>query len=148
MGLSMTQARAHAPAMAYYLAQVDPKIHQGTVIDVLTKAPAADPLSLVTAAWIVIWRMREGEKIPFSHVGQQVVELELTGPPKQAPALAPVAEFKPVSTSWSHQPVNPRLEAECATHPGGLASNCAGCRADQLAGAPAYYQDLDQKEAA
>lgn len=50
-------------------------------------------------------------------------------------APAPQASYQPYTQSTRHQPVNPRLEPECPTHPGQRATNCGGCRADMLAAA-------------
>lgn len=147
MGLTHTQAQAHAPAMTYYLQQVDPKLTIGGVIDQLKKAPGEDSLAIITAAWQVIRRMHKGEKIGFSQLTQQVMELHVAEaygnqPPAPSPAPVPQASHRPYTQSTSHQPVNPRYEAECPTHPGQRQANCGGCRADQLAAHPAEYPTL------
>lgn len=146
--MNQMQATYIAKQLEKFLATTPANIGVGGIITELQKTQA-DPLDVITAAWSTVRKIRAGKYRVFSMIHAELAEMlvsEIVWGPVSAPA--PVAEFKPVSSSWSHQPVNPRLEAECATHPGGLASNCAGCRADALAGAPAYYQDLDQKEAA
>lgn len=143
MGLTHTQAQAHAPAMTYYLQQVDPKLTIGGVIDQLKKAPGEDSLAIITAAWQVIRRMHKGEKIGFSQLTQQVMELHVAEAYGNQPATpAPQASCRPYTQSTSHQPVNPRFEPECPTHPGQRQANCGGCRADRLASTPAEYPAL------
>lgn len=142
MGLTHTQAQAHAPAMAYYIQRVDPKLTIGGVIDQLKKAPGDDSLAIVTAAWQVIRRMHKGEKIAFSQLTQQVMELHVSEAYGNHPAPASAPVIRPYQQSTSHQPVNPRLEPECPTHPGQRQTNCGGCRADQLAANPTEYPEL------
>lgn len=146
--MNQMQATYIAKQLEKFLATTPANIGVGGIITELQKTQA-DPLDVITAAWSTVRKIRAGKYRVFSMIHAELAEMlasEIDWGPVSAPA--PVAEFKRVSSSWSHQPVNPRLEAECKKHPGGLASNCAGCRADQLAGEAAYYQDLDQKEAA
>lgn len=139
MGLTHTQAQAHAPAMTYYLQKIDPTIHIGTVISQLKKTPSNDPLTIITAAWQTIHLMHQGHDIPFSHLTQQTAQLHTnTAYPNPTPTNH---HYRPKQTR-SHQPINTRHETECPTHPGQRANHCSGCRADQLAGHPGTQQPL------
>lgn len=140
MGLNHKQAEFYAPQLHHYTKALDPRLTIGGIINELKTIPNDDPVVIMAAAWATVRKMRSGEYRAFSKLGEEIVNQYL--PTSPAPASAPQSSYRPYQQSTAHQPVNPRLEPECPTHPGQRAANCGGCRADRLAGTPAEYPAL------
>lgn len=138
MGLNHKQAEFYAPQLHHYIKALDPRLSIGGIINELKTVPNDDPVVIMAAAWATVRKMRSGEYRAFSKLGEEIVNQYLP----TAPAPAPQASYQPYTQGTSRQPVNPRFEPECPTHPGQRAANCGGCRADQLAGNPAEYPTL------
>ena len=138
MGLNHKQAEFYAPQLHHYTKALDLRLTIGGIINELKAVPNDDPVVIMAAAWATVRKMRAGEYRAFSKLGEEIVNQYLP----TTPAPAPQASYRPYTQGTSHQPVNPRLEPECPTHPGQRAANCGGCRADQLAADPAEYPTL------
>ncbi|MFW0120308.1 hypothetical protein ACN08Y_10380 [Rothia sp. P5764] len=137
VGLNHKQAEFYAPQIHHYTKAVEPRLEIGGIINELKNVPNDDPVVILAAAWATVRKMRSGEYRAFSKLGEEIVNQYL---PTETPAPAPA--IRPYDTPGNHQPVNPRLEPECPKHTGQRATNCGGCRADQLATNPTEYPEL------
>lgn len=145
LGLNHKQAEFYAPQLHHYTKPLDPRLTIGGIINELKAVPNDDPVVIMAAAWATVRKMRAGEYRAFSKLGEEVVNQY---PPTDAPAPASSqASYRPYQAQASHQPVSPRLEPECPKHPGQRQTNCGGCKADKLAGEPAYYPTLHTQAA-
>lgn len=140
------QAVYIAKQLERFLEGTTANIGAGGIITELRKA-GGEPLDIITAAWATVRKIKSGKYKTFQMIHNEIAEMLISdyAPATTAatsPASAPQASYRPYTQGTSHQPVNPRLEPECPTHPGQRATNCGGCRADQLAAEPAEYPTL------
>lgn len=141
MGLTHKQAEFYAPQLHHYTKPIDPRLTIGGIINELKTVPNDDPVVIMAAAWATVRKMRSGEYRAFSKLGEEVVNQYLPTGPASVPA--PQVSYRPYTQGASHQPVNPRYEAECPEHPGQRAGEkCGGCRSERIGLPPAEYPAL------
>lgn len=137
------QAVYIAKQLERFLEGTTANIGVGGIITELRKA-GGEPLDIITAAWATVRKIKSGKYKTFQMIHNEIAEMLISdyAPATTTPSPVPQASYRPYQQSTAHQPVNPRLEPECPTHPGQRAANCGGCRADRLAGTPAEYPAL------
>lgn len=138
------QAVYIAKQLEQFLQGTTTNIGAGGIITELRKA-GGEPLDIITAAWATVRKIKTGKYKTFQMIHNEIAEMLIADctptTPAPAPAPAPSAP-SPTYRPTRAQPINPRYETECPTHPGQRQANCGGCRADQLAGEPGTQQPL------
>lgn len=138
MGLNHKQAEFYAPQLHHYTKSVEPRLTVGGVISELKNVPNDDPVAIMAAAWSTVRKMRSGEYRAFSKLGDELVKQYL---PAESPAPV-LPAVRPYQRGSSHQPINPRVDAECPEHEGQWAANCGPCRVAGLVVESPEYPSL------
>lgn len=145
--MNRPMAEMLAAPVASFLRHHRPDLNTTTAVIAaeLTKSPTEHAVTM-QAAWKLAGDLaaRRGAYKTFAGLTEIATGLVIAAnlPVAPAPVSVPQASYQPYTQNTSHQPVNPRFEPECPTHPGQRAANCGGCRADQLASTPAEYPAL------
>ncbi len=135
-------AETLAAPIASFLKHHRPDLNTNTAVIAaeLAKSPTSHPVTM-QAAWKLAGDLaaRTGTHKTFKGLTEIATSLVIAAhQPAPPPPSAPQPAYRPTRV----QPINPRLEPECPKHPGQRATNCGGCRADQLAGEPGTQQPL------
>lgn len=127
------QAVYIAKQLERFLEGTTANIGVGGIITELRKA-GGEPLDIITAAWATVRKIKSGKYKTFQMIHNEIAEMLISdyAPAITSPAPVPQASYRHYAQGTSHQPINPRYEMECPKHEGKLASNCGGCRADEL----------------